>query len=315
MTRLGRFNPLLRIGRTVIGLFHRPDPAAHEPREAAVIAHRGAAHLEPENTVAAFVAAMELGADAIETDICVTRDGHFVLWHDADPDDKIALARQGGAEGSEHWSMCLPDVGTAERRRVCELDLRELRQHFCYVRKVGNGKGERVEIPILDELFDWARADSRVKNVYLDVKLLPDQIGAALRLLSLVAECAPTLRDDLTVHFLSPQAEVVEALAAQARREPLPARVHLTADFELPGALERAERLGLKHVSMGCGARSWADFRLELAEVAAARHAGRVDSVTVWTVNTADQLKQALAFGVDGVMTDEPALLRQLVSG
>ena len=47
-----------------------------------VIAHRGAAAVRPENTMIAFKKAMELGADAIETDVQLTKDGHLVLIHD-----------------------------------------------------------------------------------------------------------------------------------------------------------------------------------------------------------------------------------------
>ena len=58
------------------------------------IGHRGAAMFAPENTIAAFAKAIELGANAIETDVCITQDDRFILWHDADPNDAIALARQ-----------------------------------------------------------------------------------------------------------------------------------------------------------------------------------------------------------------------------
>jgi glycerophosphoryl diester phosphodiesterase len=47
-----------------------------------LIAHRGANHLAPENSLAAFDLAIEQGADMLETDLHVTRDGHIVLFHD-----------------------------------------------------------------------------------------------------------------------------------------------------------------------------------------------------------------------------------------
>lgn len=47
-----------------------------------VIGHRGAAALAPENTWAGFDLAVELGVDAIETDVRATRDGVLVLLHD-----------------------------------------------------------------------------------------------------------------------------------------------------------------------------------------------------------------------------------------
>src|SRR5271156_6778664 len=48
-----------------------------------VIAHRGASGHTPENTLAAFERAVQLGAGFIETDLHLTRDARFVAIHDA----------------------------------------------------------------------------------------------------------------------------------------------------------------------------------------------------------------------------------------
>ncbi len=47
-----------------------------------IIAHRGASRERPENTLAAFLRAVELGADAVELDVHRTRDGVIVVHHD-----------------------------------------------------------------------------------------------------------------------------------------------------------------------------------------------------------------------------------------
>jgi glycerophosphoryl diester phosphodiesterase len=47
-----------------------------------MIAHRGASFIAPENTLAAFRLAWELGADAVETDIRLTRDNRIMCIHD-----------------------------------------------------------------------------------------------------------------------------------------------------------------------------------------------------------------------------------------
>jgi len=52
-----------------------------------IIAHRGASRERPENTLAAFTRAAEVGADAIELDIHLTLDGILVVHHDAIPHD------------------------------------------------------------------------------------------------------------------------------------------------------------------------------------------------------------------------------------
>jgi len=45
-------------------------------------AHRGASAYAPENTMEAFILAQKMGADGIELDIHLTRDGHIVVAHD-----------------------------------------------------------------------------------------------------------------------------------------------------------------------------------------------------------------------------------------
>ena len=47
-----------------------------------LVAHRGHSEKFPENTLAAFKAARDLGADAIELDVHLTQDGQLVIHHD-----------------------------------------------------------------------------------------------------------------------------------------------------------------------------------------------------------------------------------------
>jgi len=52
------------------------------PARPTVVAHRGASSAVAEHTLAAYVAAIESGADALECDVRLTRDGHLVCVHD-----------------------------------------------------------------------------------------------------------------------------------------------------------------------------------------------------------------------------------------
>lgn len=56
----------------------------HLSAEPVIVAHRGASHDAPENTLPAFELAWEQGADAIEGDFHLTRDGHIICLHDKD---------------------------------------------------------------------------------------------------------------------------------------------------------------------------------------------------------------------------------------
>lgn len=109
----------------------------------AVIAHRGASADAPENTMAAFRAAWAVGADAIELDVQVTRDGEVVALHDS------SLRRTTGRPGEvKDWDWA----------DLCELD-------------AGSWKGQkfaREKIPrliqVLDELPDRTRAFIEIKG-------------------------------------------------------------------------------------------------------------------------------------------------------
>src|SRR5690606_41494206 len=58
-----------------------------------VYGHRGAAAVAPENTMASFIKALEAGADGIELDFQMTKDGHLVVIHDQ------TLMRTAGKDG------------------------------------------------------------------------------------------------------------------------------------------------------------------------------------------------------------------------
>ena len=52
------------------------------PMKTMIQAHRGASAYCPENTLVSFSKAIELGADAIELDVHLTKDGEIVVAHD-----------------------------------------------------------------------------------------------------------------------------------------------------------------------------------------------------------------------------------------
>jgi glycerophosphoryl diester phosphodiesterase len=71
-----------------------------------VWAHRGDSAHHTENTIAAFEAARAVGADGVELDVCLDRDGTVVVFHDHD------LQRLAGRVGR------MEDLGTSERRAL-----------------------------------------------------------------------------------------------------------------------------------------------------------------------------------------------------
>ena len=286
-----------------------------------MLAHRGAARVAPENTIEAFGRSAELGADGIEADICATKDGHFVVWHDAGPDRQVALARQSGREGLA-YTPDVPPIGSRWRRPVEELGLLDFRRHYGYTRRrggvldlVSDGGPPNVPSIMLEDLLAWADRETRASHVCVDVKLLPAQTTVALELLEVLRGRVErdSARKDLSFHYLCPQREILESLAQRCRERPLPPGLDVHADFEFPGVVDAARELGIRHVSMGMGRRIWNEFRREVREVVLARARGDLDSVIVWTINDPERLRELVELGVDGIVTDDPATLRSLL--
>lgn len=105
-------------------------------------AHRGASGVCPENTMASFRKALELGATGIETDVQMTKDGRLVLIHDE------TLKRTTGAEG------LVKDYTFVELRKL------DAGSWF------GNEfRGERI--PVLEELLELTRDKGTMVNIEL----------------------------------------------------------------------------------------------------------------------------------------------------
>jgi glycerophosphoryl diester phosphodiesterase len=125
-------------------------PVTIEPREfhdgCLVVAHRGASADEPENTLAAFEAAVTAGADAAELDVRLTADAVPVVLHD-------------------------PDVGstTDGRGAVHTLTLEEVKRL-----DASGGRGPRQEIPTLSEALDLLGRQEEIA-VDLEIKNIPGE--------------------------------------------------------------------------------------------------------------------------------------------
>jgi glycerophosphoryl diester phosphodiesterase len=107
------------------------------------VGHRGAGAYAPDNTLASFRRALEIGVDMIETDVRVSRDGHLVLAHDAEmgpPGHRLAVAATDWAE------LRRLDLGGGERPLILE-DAFEVARGRCGL--MIDLKGEGFEEPLV----------------------------------------------------------------------------------------------------------------------------------------------------------------------
>ena len=227
-----------------------------------VIAHRGASAAAPENTLAAFRMAADLGADGVELDVRRTVDGQLVVIHDASVDRTTD--------------------GTG---RVAALTLDQLRR-FDAGRKFGPPfRGERI--PLLSKVFEALGGrllvDVEVKAAGVEAALLDlikkMQMVDSVLISSFDAQVVAHVRDlapEMPAGLLQSAADPYAAVSVRATAY-LPEVTALTADV-----------------------------------VASCRSHGL--RVITWTVRTEEEARQALRVGVDGIIADDPTLIRKMLA-
>jgi glycerophosphoryl diester phosphodiesterase len=250
-----------------------------------LVAHRGGAALAPENTCAAFDGAARLGADCLELDVRLTRDGAVAVFHDEDT---------GRITG---------EPGPVAARTLAELA--RLDAGFSFTRDGGRTfpfRGAGVAVPGLAEVL------GRYPGLRLNVEAksaepaLAEALVAAVRRAGAVDRvCIGSERDEQGERLRALLPEACHFLPrAAARRHVLTALAGM-GDRLCPPGWDCAE----------------IPLRAGLLPVATARVIRRLQrrglAVFVWTVDGAEQMRRLLAAGVDGIMTDRPDRLAALL--
>jgi glycerophosphoryl diester phosphodiesterase len=250
-----------------------------------VIGHRGAAGLAPENTLASFRTAIELGADAVEFDLHVSRDGELVVIHD----DTL-------------------DRTTTRTGRIEDLTLEEIRRADAGVRFAPRFQGERV--PTLREVLDLVKTLGRPEfRLNLELKFSPGREGRPdgfeRKALDLVGQAGLVGRTTVQ-SFYHPSVALAKRLEPGIRAGLLVEAREAPAD---PVSLVR------RH-----GADLYApNYRALSPEVVRILHGAGIGILT-WTPNTEADLRRVLDLGMgtvpgDSITTDYPDRLLGILKG
>lgn len=249
-----------------------------------VLAHRGGADLAPENTMAAFQNAVDLGVDILELDVHTTADGTVVVIHDESVD------RTTDGTGAVH------DFTLA--------DLRQLDAGYEFSPDNGQTfpfRGQGIGIPTLEEVFA-AFPDMRIN---IEIKQSDPPIEAAV--LEVIERAGAQQRvlvgseyDDVMARFRSLAPDIATSAATnEVRNFYLAQLLRVSAIYRpLADAFQVPEYSGSTHV-------------VTPSFVDAAHHHGV--KVHVWTVNDAETMQRLLDIGVDGIITDRPDVALEVV--
>ena len=270
----------------ILCLFARPVPdhPYFTPDKFRVIAHRGGRGLGPENTLYTFRKAAKLGVDVLEMDVHSTKDGQLIILHDdtvarttnaTGPVEIYTLAELKKLDAAYRWS---PD-----------------NDHTFPLRNNG------IKIPTLAETFN-AFPQTKMNLEIKDFR--PSTIHSLCRL----------IRD----HQMTEKVMIAsfDAGSLQEFRALCP-RVATSA-----GSSEALLFYGLQKLYLESAyspdaqalqvPQVYRDLQVVNRRFIEAAHARNL-RVQVWTVNDMDAMKRLLKLGVDGIMTDYPQRLMELL--
>jgi glycerophosphoryl diester phosphodiesterase len=242
-----------------------------------IVAHRGASHVAPENTIAAFRQAWREGADAIEGDFHLTKDGNIVCIHDADTKRTAGVSRSVANSTLEDLSRL--DVGRWKDAAYT---------------------GERI--PTLEQVLETVPAN---KRIFIEIKCGPEIVPALRKVLS-QTRLAPS-----QIAVIAFQAEVIKASKAALPH----IKAYWLTGYKRKGVLKnwspKTETVleTLRRIKADGLDSQFNPEVLTAQFVQQLRGAGL--EFHCWTVDDASAANQLRALGVDSITTNRPEWIRR----
>ena len=292
-----------------------------------VIGHRGAAGRAPENTLAAFSKAIEIGVDGVELDVQLSADGIAVVHHDFQLNPDITRTAAGDWLKSGN-TLPIKDLTLAELKRY---DVGRLKPDTTYANRYPDQKpvdGERI--PTLQDVVMLLKGREGDKpQLWIEIKTSPeepevsqspelvtDAVVAVLRKEALLAR-AMILSFDwralVHVQKTAPEIPTVYLSPIGTRwisvrpGEPGPAQWTAGIDVgEFDGSIPRA-------VEAARG-QYWAPNHMTIIPslVQEAHQLGL--KVFVWTPDSRERMIELMDMNVDGITTNRPDILKAILS-
>ncbi|MBI5300915.1 MAG: glycerophosphodiester phosphodiesterase [Chloroflexi bacterium] len=250
--------------------------------KALIVAHRGGAALMPENTLAAFENALKLGVDQVETDTHLSKDGEVIIMHDPN----VATTTNGSGQ-------------------ISDMTLAELKKLNAAAKNAKGGVTQQ-EIPTLAQVLDMVKGKS---GIQIEIKVNAGNTrypGIEKKVIDLVNARGMT-NDAIIISFDFPTLKQVKALDARIKTGAIvdarwfTTRATLTPDQIVAEIIETT------------GADFFMPNSTPVTEALVRAVHARGLKIGTWTVNSAGEMKRLADWGVDGITTNNPDVLKSVL--
>lgn len=252
-----------------------------------IIAHGGAKALFPENTMLAFDGSVNIGIDALEMDICLTKDEILVTHHDK------TIDRMSDGEGA------LNDYNFEELLQFNFGDgFENLDGEFPYkntkveIAKVEDVIAKYASYPLIIEIKDDAELGEKAADLL--IKMIDDY---GIKSTSIIA----SFHDEIIDYIIEKEkGYLVSTAETEARRMVITTKSGMTL-FYKPDAMA----LQLPMESAG--------LNLTRKRIIKQAHKRNM-AIHYWTINNKEDMKLLIENGADGLITDRPDLMNELIT-
>lgn len=148
------------------------NPGAAWPPTPTVTAHRGASALRPEHTIAAYLKAIDDGADIIEPDLVATKDGVLVARHENDitGTTNVSTASQFAGRKTTKNIDGIPVTGWfTEDFTLAELKTLRAKERIPANRPANAAYDGQFDVPTLQEVIDLVKKESLARNKVIGI--------------------------------------------------------------------------------------------------------------------------------------------------
>ncbi|HVE54397.1 MAG TPA: glycerophosphodiester phosphodiesterase [Ramlibacter sp.] len=280
--------------------------------------HRGARGLAPENTLAAFAQALDLGVTTLELDIGLSADGVVVVSHD--PALNPAITRDVAGSWLPGRGPLLKSLTFAELQAF---DVGRIDPASPYARTFATQQPrDGTRIPTLAQVFALVRARGAPVRFNIETKLSPLQpeetAGVEAMTDALLAAIrAAGMQDRVTIQSFDWRTlQRVQQLQPGLPTSYLTIQTANTDNVNDPrwtAGLSLADHGSVPRLVKAAGGASWAPNGGALTEALVKEAQALGLKVTPWTINAPADMERFIAWGVDGIITDYPDRLREVM--
>ncbi|MCG2594141.1 glycerophosphodiester phosphodiesterase [Ramlibacter sp. XY19] len=281
--------------------------------------HRGGRGLSPENTLPAFERALALGVDTLELDVGLTADGVVVVSHDPYLNPMIARDANGQwLEGSRG-----PLIKSLTLAQLRAYDVGRIRPDSTYAASFATQEArDGTRVPTLAELFALVKARRSGVRFNIETKVFPNRAEDTVAPEVLTRALLAVIQEAGMQSRVSIQSFDWRTLKLVQQLAPAIPTVYLTSQTATSdNSKDPAWTAGLRFDDHGsvprmvkaAGGAAWSPNGPALTEPLVKEAHALGLQVIPWTINNPADMERFIAWGVDGIITDYPDRLREVM--